>query len=159
MATVPDPYRMTREEFLNPPEIKARPGYRVLFHATDNEALESIARAGLQTRYSKSPPKGSIWAAVDPDNYSRTKAVVAFQVPKDDPLIEYVTGGGQQAIIFRDIEPRDILALDPVIHEGVAGGQRLSQLRGSKYAGIYWDEQFGVGRRTAAAWASRTAGS
>ena len=47
---IPDPYNMTKAEFLNPSSPKARSGYQLLYHVTSNDAAKDIARNGLLTR-------------------------------------------------------------------------------------------------------------
>jgi hypothetical protein len=135
---VPDPYRMSKAEFVNPPRLRPRAGFRLLYHATRNTNLASIGQHGLLQRHAISPPAGAIWAATDPDGYSQRLPLVVFQVPKDDLYVEYVTAGRKQAVIHRDIEPKDILALDPHI-DGT--GNRLSFMR-EGYAEEWYDDFF-----------------
>ena len=145
---VPDPYKMTREEFIQGvPEPKADPGYQLLYHVTHNEALEGIAKYGLQTRFSKSPPKGSIWASSSADAFygGGSGSLVVFQVPqRGSPSDKDVASNkvnwdvGDSVVLFRDVLPRDILLIDP----NVKGQERLSHFQASPYAGKYWDMYF-----------------
>lgn len=130
---------MTRQEFLNYKPPRAKPGYRLLYHGTGFADVDKIRRGGLLTKYSKSPPRGTIWATTGRDvSGLHGGAIVTFQVPKDDPAIEYVTTGGAQAIIARDISPKDILEIDPYLQTQV-GSMYLSEFRSGRYADVYWD--------------------
>jgi len=150
---IPDPYNMTKAEFLNPRPPKARSGYQLLYHVTSNDAARDIARNGLLTSYSKSPPKGTIWASTKPDDFygkGRRGALITFQVPKrgtpadQDPYNGVRWDMGENSVvIWRDIAPRDIVDIDLWDSTGM-GNNRLSWLRGgSRYAEIYWDKWFG----------------
>ncbi len=149
---IPDPYNMTKAEFLNPRPPKARSGYQLLYHTTSNDAARDIARNGLLTRYSKSPPKGTIWASTEPDDFygkGRRSALITFQVPKrgtpadQDPYNGVAWDMGNSVVIARDIAPEDIVDIDLYYGTDVGGG-RLSWFRGgSGYAETYWDEWFG----------------
>ena len=149
---IPDPYNMTKAEFLNPSPPKARSGYQLLYHVTSNDAAKDIARNGLLTRYSKSPPKGTIWASTKPDDFYGSRgssALITFQVPKrgtpadQDPHNRVVWDMGNSVVIARDITPEDIVDID-LYYETDLGSRRLSWFRGgSRYAETYWDEWFG----------------
>tara|TARA_Y100000389_G_C17460744_1_gene521459 strand:- start:604 stop:1176 length:573 start_codon:yes stop_codon:yes gene_type:complete len=148
---IPDPNSMTKDEFLNPPLPKARPGYQLLYHTTSNDAARRIARNGLLTRYSKSPPRGTIWASIKPDDFygpGRRSALITFQVPKrgtpadQDPNNGVEWDMGKSVVIYRDISPEDIVDID-LYYETDLGGNRLSWFRGgSDYAETYWNEWF-----------------
>ena len=144
---VPDPYKMTREEFLRgQPEPKADPGFQLLYHVTSSESLEGIAKHGLLTRFSKSPPRGSIWASSSPDAfYGGGGSMVVFQVPKrGSPADKDVATNkvkwavGDSVVLFRDVPPADIIAIDP----NVKGQDRLSFFQSNPYAEKYWDMYF-----------------
>ena len=137
-ARTSDYTRMSREEWLDYTPPKATPGYRLLYHATDPSSMDSIIQEGLLTSHSKSPPAGSIWATTD-HSYGTQRPIVVFQVPQDDPYIEYVATGGRHAIILRDILPKDILEIDPYLGEyGIF--LHASEARTGEYAETYYDE-------------------
>jgi hypothetical protein len=149
---IPDPYNMTKAEFLNPRPPKARSGYQLLYHTTSNDAARDIARNGLLTRYSKSPPKGTIWASTKPDDFYGSggrRALITFQVPKrgtpadQDPYNGVEWDMGNSVVITRDTTPEDIVDID-LYYSTDLGSDRLSWFRGgSRYAETYWDEWFG----------------
>lgn len=129
------PKDMTKEEFFNPPEILPDPGHRLLYHATkDNETARKIYLEGLLISEMRVEPH-VIWAGRHPNAYSRTAPLVIFQVPEDDPLVEYVAG--DEATVARDVLPKDIIALDLVYT--ILDKNRLSKFQ-KKYTEIYWDE-------------------
>ena len=149
LPNIPDPYNMTKAEFLNPPPApKARPGYQLIYHITNNKAARQIAKTGLLTRFSISPPKGTIWASTKPDDfYQSTKgALIVFQVPKrgtpadQDPYNRVAWDMGKSVVIARDIAPEDIVDIDLYYKTDIGYG-RLSWFRGD-YAEEYWDEWF-----------------
>ncbi|MFA5999556.1 MAG: hypothetical protein WC783_01045 [Candidatus Paceibacterota bacterium] len=136
------PWEMSKEEFINPPIIKADTGYRLLYHVTRGKgSAENIIQNGLLTSKATGweGPRGAIWATSDPNSYSTNRTQIIFQVPVEDPNIEYVTGGNAQALIWRDIEPKDILYVDKVYATNFASDERLSWFRSSNYAEIYYE--------------------
>jgi hypothetical protein len=140
----PDPYDMTRDEFLRgTPAPRARGGHRLLYHVTSNRNAASIVRRGLKAK------GGEIWASKKPDGFygkGEPAAVVVFQVPKDDPLVR---GAGVSMVVHRDVGFEDIVMVDPYIEET---GKRLSELRDGRYAEKYWDKYFdGAEKRAAVA--------
>jgi hypothetical protein len=139
----PDPYDMTRDEFLRgTPAPRARGGHRLLYHVTSNRNAASIVRRGLKAK------GGEIWASKKPDGFygkGEPGAVVVFQVPKDDPLVR---GAGVSMVVHRDVGFEDIVMVDPYIEET---GKRLSELRDGRYAEKYWDKYFDGAEKRAAA--------
>lgn len=153
-VVIPDPYKMTKAEFLRgTPEPKPRPGYQLLYHTTSPRlaVAEGIAQHGLLTKHSKSPPKGWIWASTKPDDFygNDTGTLIIFQVPKrgseadQDPYNFVEWDVGSSVTIGRDIDPKDIVAIDPIIKTDGFGRERLSFFRDRQYAETYWDEWFG----------------
>ena len=152
MTYFPDPYNMTRAEFLaGTPALRPRKGYQLLYHTTssDRAVLEAIAGDGLLTRFSKSPPVGTIWASTAPDAFYGTDGgtLIVFQVPKRgsaadrDPHNGVEWDMGDSVVIYRDIRPEDIVAIDPYVRTDLGSG-RVSWFRDGKYAETYWDEWF-----------------
>lgn len=133
------PKEMTKDEFFNPPEISPDPGHRILYHATENnDTARKIFREGLllsemKGHISKEPDV--IWATTRPNAYSEVKPLVIFQVPENDPSVNYV--GTNQARVLRDVPPEDIIALDPVYT--ILDTNRLSKFQ-KKYTDMYWDK-------------------
>jgi len=138
---------MTLEEFTHPPKIVPASGYHLLYHAVTRppieERLRKIAVEGLRLKavneYNPTPGNdtgGALWATTEADGYSFNAPIVIFQVPENDPAIDYVTGGGKQAIIMRDIEPKDILWIDLV---APVSGQSGLMMRNNKYAEQWYE--------------------
>ncbi len=142
MKSIPKhPWEMSLREWKDvdrggfPKHVKARGGNILLYHRTGNAEALSIAKRGFDPSKSKSPPRGAMWAAREPEGYSDSGALVVFQVDPDDPLVELVAGN--QAIVGREIEPKDILHVDP--YYVTPHGKRLHQMRKpSRYQDRYW---------------------
>lgn len=135
------PWEMTLHEFSHPvPIAPTKPGYRLLYHRTGSAAnAPAIVASGLLVSKTNTQAElpNAIWATNTPTGYSTQGTLIVFQVAEDDPGIEYVTGGGSQAIIHHDIPAEDILDVDYVPDLTINAGQRLSSLRDNPYAAAY----------------------
>lgn len=150
-ARIPDPFAMTRDEFLRgePPPVP-RVGYQLLYHVTRPENSASIVRDGLQTRYAVNDgERGWIWASSSPDAFYGTPhgTLIILQVPKRgtpadlDPYNGVHWDVGNSVVILRDVPPEDIVAVDPEVRTPL-GTHRLSFFREREYASVYWEKCF-----------------
>ena len=150
-ATVPDPYAMTRDEFLaGSAKPEAKPGYQLLYHVTDLKNVDSIAKHGLLLRRAQTEATGGgIWSSAVQDAFygGGGGALIVFQVPaRGTPADRDVDNAvlwdiGDSVVLLRDVAPEDIVAIDPYFFTPWGAG-RLSHFRNNAYAEQYWDKVF-----------------
>ena len=144
-----DPLRMTREEFGNPPVIKAKPGYRLAYHyTTSNDVLKKIAREGLKLSSARGhdyQEPDFVWGYLD--KQTRVAPWAIFQVPiRGDDSVRFVAGDTIVQVL-RDVKPKDIVWVNMAYRKL---GKNLLEMRQSRYSDSYYDmvtEEVGMNKR------------